>query len=116
MTPNQHAPHITRVCSNSPKVKKIGLANRLLYHDEWNIPADRTQVAIVGEAILQSSAPEGIEVRAELEKEKQTLGKDWSYVFQSRHRELKFVSAKNKDKLHCNTENWYLMNDFHTKV
>ena len=100
--------------------QETALTNRLLYLDEWNIPADRTQVVILAEAILHScSDVSSIGTVAENPEssERQTLGKDWFYSFQSRHRDqLKFVSAKNKDKLRCNAEDWHLMNDFYTKV
>lgn len=85
--------------------EEASLVSRLLFLDSWNVPADRDQVTVLGEALLHQREPELY------------LGETWYYNFCRRHKnKIKFVYCKQKDKRQANAENWEIMNDFYMKV
>jgi hypothetical protein len=80
------------------------LVRRLLFLDDFNIPASREQVYELAHAILRQREPDRI------------IGKDWFYRFLDRHEECRYLLVKSICTSRANAVSWDMMDDFFAKV
>jgi hypothetical protein len=80
------------------------LVDRLLFLDDFNVPADRDSLYTLAHALLQKRDPN------------RQLGRDWMYRFLSRHPQCRYVLVQMIATDRANAESWDIMDDFFGKV
>lgn len=86
-------------------LEETALANRLLFMDQFNVPADRKTLFELAHNLLHEREPERI------------LGKRWIYAFLRRNPACHFVKTKNIERSRYNAaQNWDVLDDFYAKV
>jgi hypothetical protein len=80
------------------------LVERLLFLDDFNVPADRDTFYELAHSLLH---------RRDSSRQ---LGRDWLHRFLSRHPECRYILVETIDTNRANAESWDIMDDFFGKV
>lgn len=81
------------------------LAQRLLFMDDFNIPATKSDCEKLALHILKQHKPDATRI-----------GDHWLYRFLQRHNECQFIFTKTMKRNRANAENWEIIDDFCWKV
>lgn len=84
--------------------EETALVERLLFLDDFNVPASRVTFYQLAETLLHQRLPD------------RKLGRDWIYRFLERHHECRYVLTKAIATNRANAVSWDVMDDFFWKV
>lgn len=84
--------------------EETALVERLLLLDDFNVPASKSQLYRLANALLHRREP------------KKTIGSNWIYRFLSRHEECRYLVVKAIASNRANAVTWNMIDDFFAKV
>lgn len=104
-TPNQQTVAKVQIsCQVLTLAEKQVLVERLLFLDDFNIPAIKKVLYEMAESLLHKRDPD------------HRLGQNWIYRFLNRHEECRYVVTKTIASDQANAHSWDVIDDFFWKV